>query len=352
MIIRPPRNGEKKVLKYNTLLVDGNSLYKRSFLGAKNEYNKNGDHIGGLYQFITVLRKLLDEVIYNKVYVFWDGKYSGKIRYDIYKEYKSNRGKDYENGTEPIDYDELIQKQQIMSYLEELFIRQIQDDVVESDDFIAYYTNNKKENEVITICTSDRDFCQLLGDDVKIYMLDLKKYVTIENYNEYFNHNIENSALVKIMCGDSSDNIKGVKGLGEDTLIKLFPELKKIKLSISDIINGAKKQQLERFNNKLKPLKVLDNIINSVTNGIQGEKLYEINDLLVNLKKPLITKDAIDNLNLLIDSDLDPNDRGIKNVYKLMKEDGMQEKVKTYIDEYLLPFKRLIEREKNNQIIN
>ena len=58
---RPPRNGEKQVKKTNTLLIDGNALFKFSFLGAKNEYNQNGEHIGGLYSFLVIMRKLLNE---------------------------------------------------------------------------------------------------------------------------------------------------------------------------------------------------------------------------------------------------------------------------------------------------
>ena len=54
----PPRKG-KVIKKQEILLVDGNALYKRGFIGAKNQYNSEGKPIGGIYQFLTVLRKLL-----------------------------------------------------------------------------------------------------------------------------------------------------------------------------------------------------------------------------------------------------------------------------------------------------
>ena len=142
---RPPKNGERKQI-IQTLLVDGNALFKLGLYGAKGEYNHKGQHIGGVYLFLTILRKLLSENIYHRVYVFWDGKYSGKLRYQIYKDYKSSRGKDYEHGTHPIDESEITQRSMIWNYLEELFIRQLQHEVVESDDFIAYYCLNKKEH--------------------------------------------------------------------------------------------------------------------------------------------------------------------------------------------------------------
>jgi 5'-3' exonuclease len=349
---RPPKNGEKREKKINMLLVDGNALFKRSILGAKDVYNHNQEHIGGLYQFITVLRKLIDDDLYHKVFVFWDGKLSGQLRFNIYSDYKSNRNKDYVNGTHPVDESELLQKIQIKRYLEELFIRQYEDKIVESDDLIAYICNNKKSNEKITICTSDRDLCQLIGEDVRIYMCDLKQYITLDNYNQFFKHHLTNAALIKIFCGDNSDCIKGVKRLGEDTLLKHFPEIREGPVNISDIIIKASELQLERINNKQKPLQILDNIAMGITDGVQGDKLYEINEKLVNLKKPMITENVIRDLEMVMELPIDPEGRDVKNAYQLMKEDGLDREIHNHITEYLLPFKRLIEREKNNNLIN
>lgn len=343
---RPPKNGEKRTKKINMLLVDGNALFKRSILGAKDVYNQNQEHIGGVYQFITVLRKLIDDDLYHKVFVFWDGKLSGQLRYNIYADYKSNRNKDYINGTHPIDESELIQKIQIKRYLEELFIRQYEDEIVESDDLIAYICNNRKENETITICTSDRDLCQLINENVRIYMCDLKKYITLENYNQNFKHHQSNAALIKILCGDNSDCIKGVKRLGEDTLLKHFPEIREGPVSIGKIIERAAELQSERINNKQKPLQIFDNIIMGITDGIQGNKIYEINEKLVNLKKPMITEEVSEELKMVVELPIDPEGRDIKNAYQLMKEDGLDKEIYNHITEYLLPFKRLIDREK------
>jgi 5'-3' exonuclease len=348
---RPSRNG-KNINKMNYLVVDGNSLFKRSFLGAKDVYNQKEEHIGGIYQFITVLRKLLDEDLYHKAFVVWDGELSGQLRYNIYSDYKSNRNKDYVNGTHPVDESELSQKTQIKRYLEELFIRQYEDKIVEGDDLIAYICNNKKSNETITICTSDRDMCQLIDENVRIYMFDLKQYITLDNYSNYFKHHPSNAALIKIFCGDNSDCIKGIKRLGEDTLLKHFPEIKIKTVTISEIIEKSKELQIQRINNKLKPLQIFENIVMKITDGIQGDKVYEINEKLVNLKNPMITDSVIAELNEVINLPIDPDGRDVKNVYQMMKEDGMDREITNYSIEYFMPFKRLIQREKNNQIIN
>lgn len=349
---RPPKNGQV-VQSKNVLLVDGNALYKRGFIGARNEYNRNGQHIGGIYQFITVLRKLIDENLYHKVFVFWDGEFSGKLRWEIYKDYKSGRGKDYINGTKPEDLEEVAQRGVVFNYLEELYIRQLVDEKVEADDFIAYICNTKKENEKITIATSDRDLCQLVNDDVRMYLLDLKTYVTHDNFKNYFKYHYENVALVKILTGDVSDSIKGVKRLGEETLIKLFPKITEKKMELYEIVEKAKELQDVRLSEKKKPLAVLTNIINGITDGVQGDQLYDINERLVDLKNPLLTESAIENVNQLIDNPLS-DDRSIKNVYKMLKTDGIDVMLgETRYENYLLPFKKLIEREKkNNEILN
>lgn len=345
---RPPRNGEQIVKLQNTLLVDGNALFKVGYFGAKNEYNHHGQHIGGLYQFLTILRKVLIEDLYHRVYVFWDGNFSGKLRYEIYQPYKSGRGKDYINGTQPIDESELEQRKLVWDYLNEMYVRQLKHEVIESDDFIAYYCLTKKENEKITILTHDRDFCQLISNDIRIYFLDLKNYVDPSNFSSYFCYNYENSRLIKTISGDDSDSIKGIKGVKEKTLINLFPELKDRPLTVDDIINSAKKQQEERITKKLKPLKTLDNIINKITDGVQKENIYEINERLVNLKRPMLTEDGIKDLEQLIDGTLDSSGRDLKNVLVMMKRDGLDRTIgEQRYPEYLLPFKKLIDRENN-----
>ena len=343
---RPPRNGEQIKKTINTLLVDGNSLFKVAYFGAKDQYNSEGRHIGGIYQFLTTLRKVLTEDLYHRVYVFWDGNMSGKLRYEIYEPYKSGRGKDYINGTYPTDESELEQRAVVWEYLNEMYVRQIRHEVVESDDFIAYYCLNKAPNEKITILSGDRDFLQLINEDVKIYFIDLKQIVDINNYSSYFRYHPSNSVLIKTMTGDVSDSIKGIKGLGQSKLLSLFPDLVTQTLTLENVIELAKQQKQQRILDKKKPLKILDNIINKVTDGPQKEMIYEINNRLVNLRYPMITDDAIQELEALKQGTLDDSERELKNVYAMMKRDGLDKAIgETRYPEYLLPFKKLISRE-------
>lgn len=361
---RPPKNG-KKVINTNTLIVDGNALFRRGFHGAKDEYNRNGDHIGGIYQFITVVRRLLNENIYQKVFVFWDGEFSGKLRYEIYPDYKSGRGKDFINGTKPEDKDHLIETYVVQAFLDDLYIRQIRNEkgVVEGDDYIAYYCKTKSDNDKVTIVTNDRDLCQLINEDIQVFLLDHKSYVTHYNYNQYaadgikkvniFNFHKDNIVLVKTICGDSSDSIRGVKGMGEKTLLKYFPDLAKRRVTLEEIMNMAKIIQDERVNEKKKPIKVLTNLLEGITTDKEGnneiklgEYLYKRNQSLVDLSIPMMTKESIELFNEIKEIPLDQENRGIKEAYKKMKDFGLDIKVGSTGIEYLLPFKKLIDREK------
>jgi 5'-3' exonuclease len=337
------------IKKENVLVIDGNALYKTGYHGAKNEYNSAGRHIGGIYQFLTMLRKFLNEEMYHKVYVFWDGPYSGKLRYEIYEDYKKARGKDYVNGTRPVDDEEqILERIIVQNYLEELHVRQLEHPIVESDDFIAYYCKHRQDVDNITIVTNDRDLCQLIGENVKIYLCDKKCYVTNKNYNMHFSHHQKNSVLVKVISGDASDSIKGVKGVKEPTLLKHFPEIMEREVTLDEIITKSTLLQEERIKNKKKPLKALSNIINGTTDGVQLGRLYEVNQNLVDLSNPLLTEDAEEAIKDLIEGDLSLDDRSIKNVMLLMKKDGIDKLINNHTTEYFTPFKKLIERERKS----
>ena len=343
------KNSVKETQNKNILLVDGNALFKLGFFGAKNMFSKDGKHIGGLFAFITILRKLIQDRMYHRVFVFWDGKFSGRMRWELYPNYKASRNKDYINGTHPVDIQEVTEKFLIRQYLEELCIRQMIDNSkigVEADDFIAYYCKIKSSDEKITICTSDRDLCQLINEDVRIYLCDKKEYIDIDNYHEHFKHHYKNSKLIKIIGGDNSDDIKGISGVKETTLLKHFPQLTEREVTLDEIINSAKEIQEKRILEKKKPIKALTNIIESKTDGVQGKDIYEINKLIIDLSNPLID----DKNRALLEYNKGPmgdlESRGIKNVYSYMKRDGVSNEIHSFSTNYLLPFKKLIERER------
>jgi hypothetical protein len=98
--------------------------------------------------------------------------------------------------------------------------------------------------------------------------------------------------------------------VGESTLLSELKEKKE--LTIDEIIKQAKVIQENRKQGKKPPLKALTNIIESITDGVQGKDIYAINKKLINLKEPLMTKDGIRQLEDLIEGTLDSSGRELK----------------------------------------
>jgi 5'-3' exonuclease len=156
--------------------------------------------------------------------------------------------------------------------------------------------------------------------------------------------------LKKILCGDASDNIKGIKGLGETTLFNNFPEFKEREVTLNEVIEKAKFINEERVKEKKKPLKWAENIVNRVTDGIQGEQIYEINDKVIDLKKPLLTDEAKKLMDNMMYAPLDPEGRSFSNLYSLLIESGIDElRDENRFSSFFSDFKGLADKEMKNK---
>ena len=349
----------KQVTKHNkkeetcySLLVDGCNLLKISLVNK--ELNNDGKEYGGVLNFIRMLGNILLKKDFDYCSVCWDGEGSGVLRYQYYKDYKANRDKHYEDYTSTImndylqkykDYSKKViayskekrnieeteeeafdrQKKIIQSILEELCIRQYEYNNVEGDDIVSYIVKNRKDNEKIVVVSSDKDLTQLISSNVIIYNPRIKDFVTEANSVKMIGITHKNVVLEKILCGDPSDNIKGIKGVGEKTLKTLFPEIETQEMNLEAVIERSKSLLDERKANKKKPLKSLENIVNGVTDGCQGNKIYEINKKIIDLSEPLLTEEAKSELDDVLYAPIDTSDRSLKNVYKIVEHNKMYE---------------------------
>ena len=336
-------------MKVRTLLVDSSYLLQRSIHGAKDTYTSKFGHIGGLYSFMTTIRKMIKDHMINKVILVWDGEGGGIMRHRIDREYKANRKtKEWHRKIEMTaaeirrekEKEESILKQRkrIQAYAEELFLRQIEVDDVEADDLIASYCLKYNNKEEIFLYSNDRDFAQLLDLNITIIFPNLDQPVTKTNYMMYFNHYYSNALILKIICGDVSDNVKGVGGIKEKTLLQYFPELAYKHLTVREICQKADEINKERISKKLKPLKVFENLLNNI------ERL-RTNFQLVNLREPMLTETAVSELQQL-ELPLAPEDRGSKNLYKMMIEDDFLSVYSSTFPNYVEPFYTVIMNEK------
>jgi len=328
----------------SVLLVDGDNLLTIGFHGLKNHFYK-GQHIGGIYHFINTLRRFIDENHLDKVCVFWDGEESAYHRKKISHRYKANRKSRIKTEEELADYER--QRIRIKQYLEELYIRQGEFEHCESDDCIAYYTQQTNEKGII-IYSSDRDLAQLVGDNVSIYNPSHRKTYTKGDIISYDHEDIliENVRLAKILCGDYSDNIYGIWGLGVKTLIKLFPEVRTKELSVDDVLKKSNLLFEETKDNKS-----LNNLLTGVSKlGVLGEEFFIINTQLIDLTEPLLTDEAKEGIKELIHEKLDTEGRSYKNTMKMMMKDGIFLLLSKRDDawvKFLTPFLVLTRKEKN-----
>ena len=377
-----------------TLLIDGNSLLK---VAMRDEMiSDKGEHVGGIFQFLIQLKKLMRQRDWDYVYCFFDDKFSGILRYNLYHDYKANRDKHYEDfGKDDglSDYmkqvnavvdswsrhfkkkkyekdikegKELSQKEQddanfarererILHYLNELFIRwEMDGQGTEADDLIAYYIKNKKPEDKCVIVSTDMDLTQLLSEDVDIYNPHLHKNITSLNFKKEFGYPYQNVVTKKILCGDTSDNISNISLLSEKKLFETVPEMLERAITVDEVIEKTKELIEERIKEKKKPLKVHENIVNGVGNKQYDGDFYEINRKLVDLSEPLMTEQAKEEMDAMMYAPQDPDGRSFSHIYALIKEDGISElydesKFSTFFSSFKPLIKREVERfEKND----
>jgi len=326
-----------------TLLIDGDNLFKIGFHGVKELYS-DGSHIGGVYHFINTIRKFLEEHNHDKVIVFWDGDSNSSVRKALYPQYKGNRRQDM-NEYKYESY--LQQKARVKMYLEEVFVRQVEMKNNEADDLIAYYSQIATDEDII-IFSGDKDLTQLINSRVTIYSPVAKRY--FKNGDKISINKVEiphqNVTVCKIFTGDKSDNIDGIEGLGEKTLVKLFPILLEKPCTIDELLDYARNIPQK------KPVKSLSNILTGRTkSGILGEEFYKINSKIVDLTTPLINEEGKQLVEQIHTDTIDPTDRGYKNLMRLMMEDGLFKYLpkndEAWVN-FLKPFMKLTRKEKRN----
>ena len=238
--------GEELPTSERYLLIDGLNLFFRNF-SAINAVNSNGVHIGGLGGFFRSLGALIRTIQPTQVYVVFDGPGSSNNRKNIIPEYKSARNvtrvtkHELFDNLEEEDDSKINQIIRIIQYLQTLPVKTVSLSRVEADDIIAYLSSTlpTKPEDRVFIVSSDKDYLQLVTEKVIVYRPIEKEYYTTDTVKEKFNVNPHNFLLYKLLMGDNSDGITGIKGLGAKKLFKLFPELATQDISFDDLLDIA-----------------------------------------------------------------------------------------------------------------
>lgn len=214
----------KKMSKKLILLIDGENILHQSFHKFEKLKSTNGKPSGAIFGFFKSLHMYLIRFNPSKVVISFDNGHS-KYRDELLPNYKGHRK------NIAYDYESLqSQKRQIIGILRMLRITYIYDkhkiSNYEGDDFLAYLyltTHVTGENKYLLI-SSDKDFNQLLGKDLKIFNPRKESIVTEKNCKELFGYDAHETVDYLSLVGDTSDDIPGLKGYGPVKTRKFLDE--------------------------------------------------------------------------------------------------------------------------------
>jgi len=215
-------------LNDRVLVIDGLNTFIRAF-AVNPAINDDGLHIGGMMGFLKSIRYTCDILKPSRCVIVFDGKGGSKRRSKIYPEYKATRkvkkrlNRNVDWGTAPQDEQESMKQQmgRLIEYLEQLPLTLVCIDGIEADDTIAYISQQLLSESDIFIMSTDKDFLQLVDDRVKVWSPTKKKLYTKNEVFEEYGIPSRNILTYRVLDGDKSDNIGGIRGAG----IKKYSEV-------------------------------------------------------------------------------------------------------------------------------
>jgi len=235
------------------ILFDGNALVHRAFHALPPlTINKTGEMVNAVQGFASTLLKLLRENKPDYWAIAFDRR-APTFRHQLFEEYKAQR---------PKTPDELVTQIQRVHQLAEAFnLPVFEMDGYEADDIIGTLSKQAAAKGIDTlIVTGDNDMLQLIATDIKV-MTPRRGFADIVVYDEpavQEKYNLSPSQLIsyKALVGDISDNIPGIKGIGDKTAVKLLQQFNNLDgiyahldevqpVKLRSLMQAAKEQALQ-----------------------------------------------------------------------------------------------------------
>jgi DNA polymerase-1 len=243
-------------LKNKILILDGYNLLYRARYSAR--WQKDGPHTI-TYNFYRSLRKLVEDLKGEKVYFVLEG--SPKDRLEAAPDYKGTR--EYEK-----DENYSNQKREIINILiEDMPVTVVKHPNYECDDIIAHIAYKEHPEDDVVIVSTDTDFHQVFAEhqSIQVYNPVKKKFVEPPEYDY---------VAWKALRGDSADNIKGFKGVGDKTAAKLVSDENLLKEFIDKVPGRSEKFAHNIFMIKFHSIAQLD-LIQRSKSDFKVDSLYE-----------------------------------------------------------------------------
>ncbi len=238
-------------------LIDGNSFCYRAYYAIRSLTNSKGQPTNAIYGFVTMLNKIVKENSPDMLAVAFDLK-GPTFRHKKYEEYKIHR--------KPMPDDLAGQIPHIKEMVEAYNIPIYEVQGYEADDVLATLARKAEANDIETvIVTGDKDALQLVGSHIKVYSPHKEGFIyDAKRVKETYG--VEPDRMIDIMSlmGDATDNIPGVKGIGEKTAVELIGEFGSLDnlLKNVDKVKSQSRQKMLKDNEEMarlsRELAVLD----------------------------------------------------------------------------------------------
>ena len=226
------------------ILVDGNNLLFRSYYATAYQgvimRNSKGFPTNALYGFINMMNKIVKEEEPSYILVAFDkGKSFRHTKYDFYK-----------GGRAATPDDLKLQFPKAKEVLNAMGIKYFEIDNYEADDIIGTLARivDEEDEFIATIISSDKDLLQLISDEVDVKLLKTSGFIRMDKQEFRNTYGVDPIRMIdlKALMGDSSDNIPGVKGIGEKTAINLLSKYENLDNLYANIDNvtGKTKEKL------------------------------------------------------------------------------------------------------------
>ncbi len=315
------------------ILVDGNNLLFRSYYATAYSgaimKNSKGFPTNALYGFTSMINKIIEEE--NPEYM--------AVAFDIGKNFRAKKYDFYKDGRKEVPNDLIKQMPIARDILKCMGIKYFELAPYEADDIIGTLSKKILEDDEFngTIVSSDKDLLQLINEQIDVKLLKQKGYIRYDRDKFIEDYGIEpiNIIDLKALAGDSSDNIPGVKGIGEKTALNLLKNYKTVEgiYESIDNIKGKIKEKLEIDKKMAFISKEIATIYNEVPleindlddlkyekndNSVELIKLFEELEFYSFLKKMNTNKDANINFDYKIVENL--NDFHLDNKISLYLE--------------------------------
>ena len=315
-------------LNDHVLIVDSMNTFIRSF-AMLQAINPQGHHTGGLVGFLRSLGFLARTIDPTRIICVFDGQASSISRKNINPDYKATRNiKRITNWELFDDKDDeyasmTMQMHRLVEYLQCLPTTLISIDKVEADDTISYLAQKFAANgKKVTIVSSDKDFLQIVNDNIEVFSPIKKKTYQKKDILEEIGVLPENYLIMKALLGDNSDNLSGIKGLGPKTLIKEFSGL------VSDPsfeLNDIHKNCEEKLQTKKIFAQILYDWEKVKTNyelmNLFEPKLgdYEIFHILEKIKEPTPTLQVVTFLSMLESDQIEALNKNVEGWLEIFR---------------------------------